>query len=452
MKMKQLPLAALALSVSLSASAENWPQWRGPNHNGSSDEKNLPSEFSQTKNVAWSTDLPGMAAATPIVWGDHIFISTADEGKGTLNAMALDRRGGKVLWNRAVGEGLSRDNRSNYASNSPVTDGKVAVFFYGNGDLVGFDFSGRELWRRNIQKDYGDFAFQWTFSASPILHDGTLYQQVLQRDTPVHGAGKQNGESYLLAMDPMTGKTKWRHVRPSFAHPEFGKANAESLEAFSTPVPFKNNGRDELVIVGGDCLTGHDPKTGKELWRWGTWNHQRIGHWRLVPSPGVGGGVILACAPKRGPIYAVKAGLSGTHKDSALAWTSDPKELTSDVCSPSFADGDFFILSDALRDQSLSRVEPKTGKVKWSLTLPAHRKLWRASPTVADGKVYCMDHGGNVAVVNASNGKLLGDIAMGKEGDNNTRSTIVVSQGQLFIRNNWKLFCIGKSARVAQAK
>ena len=445
MNAKKLTLAALALSVSLSAVAENWPQWRGPNHNGSTSEKDLPSEFSKTKNVAWSTELPGMAAATPVIWGDHVFISSADEKAGTLNAMALNRRNGKVLWNKVVGKGVSRDNRSNYASNSPVTDGKIAVFFYGNGDLAGFDFGGKELWRRNIQKDYGDFAFQWTFSSSPILYEGTLYLQVLQRDTPVRGRGKDGGESYLLAMNPKNGKTNWKHVRPS-------KAAAESLEAFSTPTPFVHNGRKELVIVGGDCVTGHDPKTGKELWRWGTWNHQRIGHWRLVPSPGVGGGVILACAPKKEPIFAVKAGLSGTRDDSALAWTSDKRELTADVCSPSFADGDFFILSDALRDKALSRVEPKTGRIKWTLKLPDHRKLWRTSPTVADGKVYCMDHGGNVAVVNAKTGKLIADIPMGRDGDNNTRSTIVASQGQLFIRNNWKLFCIGKAARVAQAK
>ena len=442
MKAKKLTLAALALSVSLSAVADNWPQWRGPNHNGSTDEKNLPGDFSKTKNVAWSTELPGMAAATPVIWGDHVFVSTADEKAGTLNAMALDRRNGEVLWNHVVGRGVSRDNRSNYASNSPVTDGKVAVFFYGNGDLVGFDFAGKQLWKRNIEKDYGAFAFQWTFSTSPLLYEGTLHLQVLQRDTPVRGRGRDGGESYLLAMNPRTGKTAWKHVRQS-------KAAAESLEAFSTPAPFEHKGRKELVIVGGDCITGHDPKSGKELWRWGTWNHQRIGHWRLVPSPGVGGGVLLACAPKKGPIFAVKAGLDGTQDDSALAWTSDERKLTSDVCSPSFADGDFFILSDALRDKTLSRVEPKTGKIKWTLALPDHRKLWRTSPTVADGKVYCMDHGGNVAVVNAKTGKLIADIPMGRDGDNNTRSSIVVSQGHLFIRNNWKLFCIGKGARVA---
>ena len=150
---------------------------------------------------------------------------------------------------------------------------------------------GDKLWALNLQKKHGEFAFLWTFSTSPLIHDGVLYMQVLQRDTKVSGRGSDDNRSYLLALDPKTGKQLWKHYRPA-------KARSESLEAFSTPMPFSHNGRDEIVIVGGDCLTGHDPKTGKELWRWGTWNPSRIGHWRLVPSPVAGKGVLLACGPK----------------------------------------------------------------------------------------------------------------------------------------------------------
>ena len=117
MKMKKAMLAALALSISLSAVAENWPQWRGPHHNGSSTERNLPDDFSKTKNVVWSTEMPGLAAATPIIWGDHVFISTTDEKAGTLNAAALDRKTGEILWNHIIAKGVSQDRKSNYASN-----------------------------------------------------------------------------------------------------------------------------------------------------------------------------------------------------------------------------------------------------------------------------------------------------------------------------------------------
>mgnify|MGYP002630747605 CR=1 FL=1 len=436
-----LPLAACAgLLFPVCTSASNWANWRGPYFNGSADGKKLPIDFDQKKNVKWSTKVPGVAAATPIIWDNHIFISTADEDKKTLNAMAIDRRSGKVIWNKVVNDGaLSQDSRSNFASPSPTTDGERVVYFYGNGDLIAFDFHGKKIWQRNIQKDYGEFAFQWTFSSSPLLHKGTLYLQVLQRNAPARGRGKDNAESFLLAMDPATGKTRWKQLRPS-------DAVGESLEAFSTPIPHVENGREELIIVGGDCLTGHDLKTGKELWRWGTWNPTRIGHWRLVPSAVAGGGVVLACAPKNAPIYAVKSGQSGTLSMSAVAWTSDPRadNVTSDVPTPLFYDGDFFVLSDTRRDNMLTRIDPKTGKAKWSTPVPEKRKKWRSSPTGADGKIYFMDHAANVVIVDARSGKILKQIAMGQDGDDYTRSSIVVAHGQLFIRTNWKLFCIGK--------
>ena len=139
-----------------------------------------------------------------------------------------------------------------------------------------------------------------------------------------HGRGSSPNDSYLLALDPKSGRELWRVIRPS-------EAVAESLEAFSTPVPHTHNGRKEILVVGGDCITGHAADTGKELWRWGTWNEQKIGHWRLVPSPVAGGGVALACGPKNAPIFAVKLGLNGKLDNSAIAWQSVERDVTSDV-------------------------------------------------------------------------------------------------------------------------
>ena len=181
---------------------EDWPQLRGPNFNGSTSERNLPTQFSQTENVKWSLDLPGASAATPAVFGDRVFLSTTDASKKKLLAICLNRKTGKVLWQKEVADGLRRDSRSNYAAPSPATDGKLTVFFYGTGDLVAFDYSGEQLWKRNLQKEYGDFCFQWTFSTSPLLHDGTVFMQVLQRDVPVHGKGFKDraNESYLICL------------------------------------------------------------------------------------------------------------------------------------------------------------------------------------------------------------------------------------------------------------
>lgn len=421
---------SLAFSFGPTATADNWSNWRGPSQNGFSAEKDLPAEI-KTK---WKVEMPGSAAATPIVHGDRVYISTTDEKAGNLVAMCLSASSGDILWKHVVADGLSQDNRSNYASNSPVTDGERVIFFYGTGDLVAYDPSGSQLWKRNIQDDHGAFSFLWTFSTSPALYKGKLYMQVLQRDEPVRGKGKKDAESYILAIDPASGRDIWKHIRPS-------TANAESLEAFSTPVFHEHNGETQMIIVGGDVITGHDPETGNELWRWGTWNPTRIGHWRLVPSPVAGNGVALACGPKGSPIYAVKLGLTGKLEDSNLAWDTDgERDLTSDVPTPAFAYNDFFILSDVRN--SLSRVDSATGKVKWTAELPRSKK-WRASPTVADGKIYILNHGGDFMVLDAGSGEKLAEQDFTEDEQDGIRSGVVISNGRFFIRTNTHLICAG---------
>jgi outer membrane protein assembly factor BamB len=423
------------VAFALGLEGGDWPHFRGPHFNGSSDATNLPVRFSPAENVRWSAEMPGPSAATPAVWRDRVFVSSTGAADKTLLALGFDRATGKELWRHQIAEGSERDNLSNYASPSPATDGKRVIFFYGQGDLAAFSPDGQPLWRRSLAKDYGEFAFQWTFATSPLLHGGKLYIQVLQRDEPVNGRGREGGtlESYLLALDPATGKELWRQVRPS-------EAVAESRESFASPVPFVHEGRAEILIAGGDCLSGHEPATGRELWRWGTWNPTRIPHWRLVPSPAAGDGVILACAPKRDPIYALKAGGQGVLPASALLWKSDQqRELTADVPTPLFYLGDFFILSDLRK--SLARVEPRTGKVKWLIETPGNAK-YEASPTGADGRIYLLNFRGEVVVVDAADGQILHQAALGESGDDKTRSTVVAAGSELFVRTHHKLYCL----------
>ncbi len=448
--MNRLLLALALLLPATALRAENWSNWRGPAHNGSSPEKGLPAVFSKTEGVKWVAEMPGSSAATPVIWGDRVFATTVDATTKMQSALCLDRRTGKQIWRAEISPFTTDGQYSNSCSPSPVTDGKVAVFFFGTGDLVAFEVGGKKLWARNI----GPFAFQWTFSSSPLLHDGRLVMQVLQRDVAVRGNGKPTGnESFLLAIDPVTGKDLWRTLRPS-------DAVAESREAFSTPLPFAHNGRQELVIVGGDAISGHDPKDGRELWRWGTWNPTKIGHWRLVPSPTVGGGVILACGPKNAPVYAVKAGGKGTltHKQ-ALAWqshvqptedaaeaapTKNERDLTSDVPTPLFYEGKFYVLNGTKK--KLYCVNPADGAVVWSGDLGG-KSVLQASPTAADGKIYVMNFDADVFVVQAGGTefKLLHQANFKDAGDETRhRSSIAISQGNLFVRTGTKLYSLGK--------
>jgi outer membrane protein assembly factor BamB len=218
----------------------------------------------------------------------------------------------------------------------------------------------------------------------------------------------------------------------------------ESLESYATAIPWVSpDGRKELLVAGGDVITGHDPASGTELWRWGTWNegHREL-WWRLVPSPVVGAGRVLVCAPKKAPIYAVKLGGSGALGADAVAWRSSgrPNVLSSDVPTPLYYAGRFFVLSDV--EHALSRVDPDTGAIDWTVELP-DRAPWEASPTGADGKIWCLSHAGEVVVVDAGSGKLLLRSELGEEDDDSIRSSIAVAHGAVFIRTNSTLFCAG---------
>ena len=426
--MQVIKTFAILSLVASSALAGDWAQLRGPNFNGSTAEKNLPTAWSQTENIQWSIDLPGPSAATPVVAGDHVFVSSTDRKNESLVALAFDRKSGKELWRKEISKGIRKDSRSTFSAPSPASDGKVVIFFYGNGEMRAYDFDGKEQWKKNL----GPFGFGWTFSTSPLLYDGTLYMQILQNKS-------NNTPSYILAMDPASGKELWRSERPS-------QAVAESLEAFNTPTPYEHNGTKQLLVNGGDAVTGHDLKNGKELWRWETWNPQKIGHWRLVPSAVAGDGVVLLCAPKNNPVYALPTDKRGTLSDDDLYWVSrDERNVTSDVPTPAFYDGDFFVLSKGRR--FVARIEPKSGKIKWGTQLKTRQKL-EASPLAADGKIYLLDFDGVAIVLDASGGEILNTIPMEDKKNLEAgfiRSSIIAAHGNLFIRTNTKLYCVGKS-------
>ncbi len=460
--------------------AQDWPHWRGPSFDGATSVTGLPARFGPKENVAWVTAMTGPAASTPIVVGKRIFLTSTDKEGGRLLAVCVDRESGALLWERDAGSGygagedaaskIAGGPRSNYASPSPCTDDERVFFFFGNGDLVAYDYEGSELWRRNLQQSYGDFAFQWTFSASPTVWGGKVWLPLLQRDVPVArrgGPGAQRGEgeardkprSFVLAFDALSGETKVEVERPS-------PARVESREAYTTILPWSSKRGTDLLCLGGDVLTGHDPESGRELWRWGTWNPgHREQWWRIVPSVVLAGDIALVCAPKRAPVYALSlsdiaakaiareattqeavagaAGADGAASDAGLLWKSEgrPNEVSSDVPTPAYHDGYFFVLNDDRA--TLSKVAAKDGAIQWTTALTKDY-LWRSSPTIADGRVFVMDHNGNVVVVSEDSGDILHEVAFGREDDDKIRSSIVAAHGALFLRTNDKLWCIAK--------
>lgn len=434
------PLCAL-FALALSVQAENWPQWRGPNFNGSSPEKGLPQTWSREK-VKWTTPLPGLSGATPAIWGDTIFVSSPDAEKNLL-LLCIDRATGKVRWQKTVVEGGNIvKGKGNSASPSPITDGHAVYALYSTGDFVAYDFAGQELWRRDFGKEYGKFSINWLYGSSPLLWDGVLYLQVLQRspappDYPGITGGNPERESYLIALDPKSGKNLWKVARPT-------SATLESQESYGTPTPhFAKDGTKQLLIVGGDCLSGHDPKTGRELWRGYGLNRDKGGFKRIVPSPVSAGGLAIGCGPKKDPMIAFRTDLQGDITEKGVAWVFDEKK-TPDVCTPVVYEGKLFALDGD--SGTLTCLKPETGEKIWQGYLGQEGStkkptVIRASPTAADGRIFIIDEKGVVTVCSAgAEFKVLQQIPMGDaEG---TRAAIAVSEKQLFIRTVENLYCV----------
>jgi outer membrane protein assembly factor BamB len=430
---KGLLFTAAFCCLSFAGRAGNWPQWRGPNFNGSAEETGLPTTWSQTENVVWKTPLPGQSGSTPIVWGKSIFLNTPDEQKN-LNLICLDRSSGKIRWQKTVGYGDKSKGNNNMASPSAVTDGKSVFSLFGTSDLAAFDFDGNEIWRRNLGKEYGKFAIMWIYGSSPVLFQGRLYVQVLQRnpvppDYTNANDGKEERESYILCIDPATGKDIWRHVRPS-------DALKESQEAYTTPIPYKQGETWNLAVLGGNCLTAHSLADGKELWRSCVFNSRNDPWFRIVPSPVAGDGMIFASAPKREPLFAIKTGGSGDVTGSAVAWSF--KENPTDWSTPLYYKNRLFVLDGDKK--VLTCLDPKTGEKKWQGNLGVREILW-ASPTGADNKIYCVSENGTVVVVDA--GDEFKILATNKIDEGPVRSTLAIAEGQLFLRTTQNLYCIG---------
>ena len=411
------------LLLASAASAENWAQWRGPFFNGSTTETGLPTKFSPAENVLWTADLPGVGGSTPIVWDGRIFITAQGQEGKKLWAVCLSRDDGKLLWKKPFGTGFDNRQGNTGASPSAITDGKTVWFLFGTGELAAFDFAGKELWRRNIAKDHGPFEILWDYGATGLLYGGRLYLPVIHG---AHRGGESGaGKSFLLCVDPATGKDVWKHARPS-------KAPAEAKQAYTTPIPCELGGRKMVLVTGADHVTAHDPADGKELWRSPTYNPRKDKNYRTVVSPVVAAGLVAVCPPRGAEaLYGVAVGGKG--------WAWQKRASSPDVCTPLYYRGKLFVLA-GIRKKMLC-LEPKTGKTIWEGDLGG-KAVFQASPTGADGKIYCINLYGEAVVLSAGERfEVLHRASMGGKG---CRATIVPAGGRLFLRTDTKLYCIGK--------
>jgi outer membrane protein assembly factor BamB len=402
----------LALFVFLATTtvyAENWPGWRGPRGDGTSAETGLPVHWSPTGNVAWKTPLPGIGHSSPVVWGDRVFVTTCLEKDLQRMLLCLDRRDGKILWQRVVlTSKLERKHKLNsYASSTPVTDGNhVWVTFLQQPDIqvICFDFDGKEVWRRSP----GTFFSPHGFCSSPVLHKDLL---IVNAD--------QDAEGYVVALDKNTGAERWRTDRPN------------RTRSYCAPLLVEAAGRAQLVFSGSKCVASYDPDTGKQHWIIDGPTEQYVAS--LVYTDDV---LFLTCGFPEYHNMGIRPDGSGNVTYTHILWhekKTTPRKAAY-VPSPLAQGHHFFMISD---QGYLSCFEARTGKRLWMHQLGRHHS---ASPVAADGRLYFVDDDGMTHVLRAGpTFEVLAQNPLGEE----CYASPAVSRGQLFIRTVRHLYCIG---------
>lgn len=422
------------LSLVTQASAANWPHWRGDAAgSGISTEQSAPTAWSKDRNVLWRVELPNRGNSTPVVWGDKVFLTQVVDAENYRSLMCLDRRTGKLLWQQGVlYDKPEKTHRTNpYCSASPTTDGERVIVTFGSAGVYCYDVNGKELWKR----DLGPQRHTWGNASSPVLFGNLciLY----------HGPDP-NGR--LLAMDKKTGKTKWEYQEPKWntrGRTDGFEGNDEGgiVGSFSTPVIVNHQGRDELVMSFPTEIKAFNPKTGKELWGCKGLNPL------VYTSQIVGEGVAVAMGGYRGNSIAVKLGGKGDVTKSHRLWQK--VKANGGIGSGVIHEGHVYFPDNGGTARCLNL---ETGNIVWEqkLTGPGrNRQMWSNFTLVGDN-IYAINKSGDVFIFKASpNWKQVGVNSIGREESN---SSIVVSDGEIFLRTYKALWKIGRGKTTAMLR
>jgi len=446
-------LAILALSSVTASSAparseaSHWPQFRGPNASGRGDGANLPDTWSvaDNKGIAWKTPIPGLAHSSPIVWGDRVFVTTAISsrkdasfkpglyGEGTAsedvtshkwNVMALDRRTGKVVWERTAYEGAPKEKRhikATYANATPATDGKHVVAFFGSQGLYAYDVDGKLKWKRDLGRlnagAYDSPDYEWGTASSPIIY----------KDLVIVQADQQTG-SFVMALRLRDGATAW-------------KAERDELPSWATPTVYTAGATPELVTNAPKFIRGYDPKTGKELWRLGRSSNI------TAPTPVFDKDLIVVMSGRRpnAPIFVLKGGArgditlpEGATSGGPVVWTRE--KAGSYMPTPVLHDGRIYVLKN---QGILTCWDLLTGEQVYEQRLPGVTSGFSASPVIADGKLYMASEDGDVFVVRT--GPKFEVIATNPMGQP-LMATPAIAEGLLIVRGERDLIAVGRAA------
>ncbi len=411
-----------------------WGQWRGPLATGAAPKADPPVEWSETKNIRWKTKLPGLGHSSPVVWGNLVFVTTAEntgmkkpftgvtpdgahnnmdpESDYQFAVLAIDRQTGALVWRRTVTTlqpHESTHESATWASNSPVTDEEHVIAFFGSNGLYCLDTGGRQVWK----KDFGDMQVKHGHGegASPVLHGGTV---VVNWD--------HEGASFIAALAKRTGEELWRRSR-------------DEVTSWATPIVVTHNGQAQVVVSGTKRVRAYDLKTGAVIWEAGGLPGN------IVASPvGANGMVFAAGSYEKQTLLAIrlagaKGELSGTKQ---IVWRKN--RSTPYVPSPLLYGGWLYYLRHY--QGVLSRVNARTGgEPGGPFRLGAVFNIY-SSPVAAAGRIYVTDRNGKTLVI--SNDTEPKALALNELEDRFSASAALAGDA-IFLRGEKFLYCIGAS-------
>ena len=418
--MKQIFTSTLALFVffvtAFAQETEQWSGFHGPNGQGISKATGLPTQWSATENIAWKTPIPGEGWSSPVIWNDHIFLTSATDGGKVCHLIAVDRKSGKILWDKPVftQEPQNKHDRNSFATPTPVTDGKHVYALFGSGGFVAADFKGNIVWE-NTDLHYRS---QHGLGTSPIIYGDLLITAINPSEGQV-GWLQPWDKSYLLALDKNTGKERWKGMR------------GMSQISHSTPVVIQVEGKDQILSMAGSVIQGFEPATGKLIW---TINNEGE---PAVPTPAIGEGLVFAATRGTSPILGIKPDGKGDCTETHVVW--EQRRNSPMISSFLYVKPCLYAASE---NGTFAALDAATGEILWTRRLEGNPD---ASPIYADGKIYVTTHIGATTVLKPNaNPKQAAEVIAVNEIDESVQATLAIAGKQIFLRTEKELWCIGK--------
>ncbi|HVX63941.1 MAG TPA: PQQ-binding-like beta-propeller repeat protein [Pirellulales bacterium] len=383
-----------------------WPRWRGPRGDGHSTETALPVQWGADA-VAWKTDVPGRGQSSPIVWDERIFLTTASEDGLKRSIVCLNRADGSQLWEQSVpwqGESESLHKMNTWATPSCATDGKVVIAFFGRAGLHAYTVDGKHLW----SNDLGSFDNPWGVAACPVLVGDLVIQN-----------GDADTDAFIAAYNKQTGELAWRQPRPNH-------------RGWSTPILVETDKGPELTVNGHAGVTAYDPQTGKQLWFCKSFNG------RGEPTVTPGKGLVYVVNGLSGDVYSIQPGGEGDVTQSRMAWHT-PRKVGRDLPSPILIDDYLIVVS--MRGVGVC-YNAINGEVIWQDRLGGN---YSASPIAAGGLAYFLAEDGSTVVIKpGAKLEIVARNQLAPEADEIFRASPTPCEGQLLLRSDRALYCIGK--------